>query len=203
MSTLFINYKPTIIDGIRKFGNRPYWLAIFLAVSLNDILLFSKDLITFWSSLIKVIPEPVTDELQLLIFLPITLIPASTRISLFNFSVPVIFNSFANELMLTNDVIFLIGVIGRPNTSIETNRNYPNWKILENWIFEDIILADEPFAKAWQIFENCVWVNNNLSHHWNLQSNLMKQLHFFVADFDLLGYQWDNFTFTSVILSHF
>ena len=84
------------------------------------------------SSLIKVIPEPVTDELQLLIFLPIILIPASTRISLFNFSVPVIFNSFANELMLTNDVIFLVGVIGRPNTSSETNRNYPNCIILEN-----------------------------------------------------------------------
>ena len=84
------------------------------------------------SSFIRVIPEPVTDELQLLIFLPIILIPASTRISLFNFSVPVIFNSFANELMLTNDVIFLIGVIGRPKISRETNRNYPNCIILEN-----------------------------------------------------------------------
>ena len=156
MSTLFINYKPTIIDGIRKFGNRPYWLAVFLVVPFNEILLFSKDLITFiiffLSSFIRVIPEPVTDELQLIIFLPIILIPASSRISLFNFSVPVIFNSFANELMLTNDVIFLIGVIGRPKISSETNRNYPNCIILENWIFEDIVLADEPFAKALHIF---------------------------------------------------
>ena len=155
MSRLFINYKPTIIHGIRKFGNRPYWLAVFLVVPFNEILLFSKDLITFiiffLSSFIRVIPEPVTDELQLLIFLPIILIPASSRISLFNFSVPVIFNSFANELMLTNDVIFLIGVIGRPKISSETNRNYPNCIILENWIFEDILLADEPFAKALHI----------------------------------------------------
>ena len=44
------------------------------------------------------------------------LIPASTRISLLNFSVPVIFNSFANEI--ANDVILLISVIGRPNISI-------------------------------------------------------------------------------------
>ena len=29
VSILLINYKPTITDGIRKFKNRPYWLAIF------------------------------------------------------------------------------------------------------------------------------------------------------------------------------
>ena len=59
------------------------------------------------------------------------LILASTRISLLNFSVPVIFNSFANEI--ANDVILLISVIGRPNISIEVNRNYPNCTtILDN-----------------------------------------------------------------------
>ena len=108
MSTLFIYRKPTIIDGKRKFKNRLYWLAIFLVISFNEIPLLSKELITFiisfvsWS--VKVIPELVTNEVPFLIFLPIMLIPASTSISLFSFSVPVIFNSFPNEY--ANDVIF-------------------------------------------------------------------------------------------------
>ena len=108
MSTFFIYYKRTIIDGKRKFKNRLYWLAIFLVISFNEIPLLSKDLITFiisfisWS--IRVIPALVTNEIPFLIFLPIMLIPASTSISLFSFSVPVIFNSFPNEY--ANDVIF-------------------------------------------------------------------------------------------------
>ena len=79
-------------------------------------------------------------------------------------------------IFLLTNVIFLIGVIGRPNISSETNRNYPDCIILENWIFEVIILADEPFAKAFHIIGTCVWVNNNLFDHWNLQPNLMKDL---------------------------
>ena len=108
MSTIFICYKPTIIDGKRKFKNRLYWLAIFLVISFDEIPLLSKDLITFIISFIwwfvRVIPELVTNEIPFLIFLPIMLIPASTSISLFSFSVPVIFNSFPNEY--ANDVIF-------------------------------------------------------------------------------------------------
>ena len=46
----------------------------------------------------------------------------------------------------------MIGVIGRPNVSSESNRNYPNFTILHNWIFENFILADEPFAKSLHIF---------------------------------------------------
>ena len=38
----------------------------------------------------------------------------------------------------------------------------PDFIILDNWVFENFILADEPFAKALQIFETCVSVNNNL-----------------------------------------
>ena len=98
MSTLFIYYKANINDG-------PYWLAIFLVVSFNEIPLFSKDLITFIISFIswfvRVIPEPETNEIPLLTFLLIMLISGSTSISL---SVPVILNSFANEF--ANDVNF-------------------------------------------------------------------------------------------------
>ena len=85
MSTLFIYYKRTIIDGKRKFKNCLYWLAIFLVISFNEIPLLSKDLITFIISFIswfvRVIPEPLTDEILFLIFLSIILIPTSTRIS--------------------------------------------------------------------------------------------------------------------------
>ena len=98
MSTLFIYYKANINDG-------PYWLAIFLVVSFNEIPLFSKDLITFIISFIswfvRVIPEPETNEIPLLTFLLIMLISGSTSISL---SVPVILNSFANEF--ANDANF-------------------------------------------------------------------------------------------------
>ena len=38
----------------------------------------------------------------------------------------------------------------------------PDFIILDNWVFENFILADEPFAKALRIFEICVLVNNNL-----------------------------------------
>ena len=40
VSTLFVYYQANINDG-------PYWLAIFLVVSFNEIPLFSKGLITF------------------------------------------------------------------------------------------------------------------------------------------------------------
>ena len=53
VSILLINYKPTINDGIRKFKNRPYWLAIFLVVPFDKISLFSRDLITFILSFIS------------------------------------------------------------------------------------------------------------------------------------------------------
>ena len=41
-------------------------------------------------------------------------------------------------------------------------KNPPDCSILCNWVFDNFILADEPFTKAWQSFETCVLVNNNL-----------------------------------------
>ena len=41
-------------------------------------------------------------------------------------------------------------------------RNPPDCIILGNCVFENFILANEPLAKALQIFETCVSVNNNL-----------------------------------------
>ena len=40
--------------------------------------------------------------------------------------------------------------------------NSPDCTILDNLVFENFILADEPFAKALRNFETCVSVNNNL-----------------------------------------
>ena len=37
-----------------------------------------------------------------------------------------------------------------------------NCTILDKCVFENFILADEPFAKPLHIFETCVSVNNNL-----------------------------------------
>ena len=44
--------------------------------------------------------------------------------------------------------------------------NLPNCIILDSYVVEDFILADETFAKASRIFEACVLVNNNLRGKW-------------------------------------
>ena len=105
VSKLSIYYKANINDCIGEFQNRPYWIAIFLAVSFNEIPLFSKDLITFTVSFnswfLTVVRDAIGDKIPFLIFLPVMLVPGSTGIS---FSVPVILHFFANEF--ANDVIF-------------------------------------------------------------------------------------------------
>ena len=100
-------------------------------------------------------------------------------------------------------MFFLIGVTGRPNISSEAHRNYPDCTILDKWTFENIILADEPFAKSLHIFETCVSVNNNLCRKQvsSLEFPIkfderfkVTSVPFFLADFNLLSYEWDNFT---------
>ena len=43
-----------------------------------------------------------------------------------------------------------------------SSRIPPDCIILVDWVFEDFILADEPFVKVLKLFETCVLVNNNL-----------------------------------------
>ena len=175
--------------------NPPFRLVIFLVAPFNKIPLFSKDLITFIISLfVRVIPESLIDEISFSIFLQIVLSPASTRISSFNFSVPIFFNYFLNKFLIefANDVISLIGV-GKPNIwGGRPNRNPPNYTVLDNWVFEHFILVDEPFAKALQDFETSVAVIDNLCG--KLDSKLL-QFRFFIPDFNLLSCKLDNFTF--------
>ena len=41
-------------------------------------------------------------------------------------------------------------------------KNPSDWPILFHWVFDNFILADEPFAKALPSLETCVLVNKNL-----------------------------------------
>ena len=116
--------------SIKKFNNHSFLLVIFVVVPLKKIPLFSKKLIifiiSFISLFVRVIPEPVFDEIPFLTFLPIILSLAFTRISLFNFLVPVFFNSFLTEFIIGFANYVISGSIGGPN------RNLPNCTILEN-----------------------------------------------------------------------
>ena len=177
VSTFFINDKLAVINGLRKFKNPPSWLVIFLVVSFNKIPLFSKDLITFIISfislLVRVIPEPVTYYLLNLCFcLSRKYFPK--------------FRAIYVSFLATLDKIF-------PKIGL-SRRTPPNCTILDNWIFENFILADEPFAKALRIFETYVLVSNNLCG--KLVSSLefpikfderfkVNLVPFFIADFQI------------------
>ena len=104
MNTFAINGKPAVINGLRQLRNLSSWLVGFLVVPFNKIPPFSKDLIVFITYLIylfvRVIPEPVVDEIFFLIFLSIILSPVSTRRPSSNFLVPVSFdNSLCGKLV--------------------------------------------------------------------------------------------------------
>ena len=82
-------------------------------------------------------------------------------------------------------------------------KNPPDYPILCNWVFDNFIFAEELFAKALRSLKICALVNNNL---WgklfsSLESPIIFDqrfkvtcLPFFIADFNLLSYELDNFT---------
>ena len=67
VNTTFINDKPAVINGLRKFKNPSYRRGIFVVVPFNKVFLFSKDFITFITYFISlfpwVIPKPVIDKI--------------------------------------------------------------------------------------------------------------------------------------------
>ena len=83
MNTIFIKGKPAVTNDLRKLKN-PFWPVIFLRKLFSKILFFSKDLIhftiSFVSLFVRVIDEPVIEEIPFLIFLTSKLSPMSTRI---------------------------------------------------------------------------------------------------------------------------
>ena len=92
----------------------------------------------------------------------------------------------------------------------------PDSIILDNWVFDNFVLANEAFAKALRGFETYVLVNNNLYGLFSLLELLVllelfsllesptafnerfkvTSVPFFTWDFNLLNYEFDNFTFT-------
>ena len=78
----------------------------------------------------------------------------------------------------------------------------PDCIILNNWVFDNLISADELFAKVLRRFETCVLVNYNLRGKLASLSPIISDdnlkttsVSFFIADFNLLSYEFDNFTF--------
>ena len=129
---------------------------------------------------LRVISESVIDEIPSLIFLPVMLSPGSSKMSLFTFLAPFLFDYFAIEF--TNDISPLAG---RFNISRKSSINPPNCTILDNWVFENFILVDEPFAIALRIFETCVSVNKNLWKICLMKDLKLLQFHFL---FEILTY---------------
>ena len=58
-----------------------------------------------------------------------------------------------------------LGIDSNPLISVPVTsyrENPPECIILDNWVLEIFILADEPFTKVLGMFETCVLVNDNL-----------------------------------------
>ena len=95
-------------------------------------------------------------------------------------------------------------LITGPNILSTSQRITPYCIILDNWVCENYILADEPFAKALWSPESCVLVNNHLLG--KLVSSLqlltlfdkrfkVTSVPFFIPDFNLSSCQLDSFKF--------
>ena len=96
--------------------------------------------------------------------------------------------------------IHFVGTGGR-NILSGPNRNPLNCKTLGNWVFENFVLDDEPFAKSLQIFQTYVLVDKNLRG--KLVSSLeflvtfderfqFTSISFLIPDFNLLSCELDN-----------
>ena len=84
-------------------------------------------------------------------------------------------------------------------------RNPPDCTGLDNWVFDNFILADELFAKALQRFASCLSVSNNSCGKLAVSSLELPimfddnfrvaPVSFVTADFKLLSCESDNFTY--------
>ena len=100
--------------------------------------------------------------------------------------------------------IFINGNRAFSNGPRSLPRNPPDWIILDNWAFDNLISVYELFAKALRRFATCLLVNNNLWVKLVSSSELpiifydnLKTISvlFFIADFNLLSCEFDSFTF--------
>ena len=83
-------------------------------------------------------------------------------------------------------------------------KNPPDCPILRNWVFDDFILAEELFVKAFRNLKTFVLVNNNLCRKFSssLESPTISDetfkitsIPFFIPDSNLLIFKLDNFMF--------
>ena len=81
-------------------------------------------------------------------------------------------------------------------------KNPPDCIIFDNWVFKNLISADELFEKALEILETFLSVNNDscrklassLEPLIMLGENLnTTSVSFFIADINLFSYEFDNF----------
>ena len=81
-------------------------------------------------------------------------------------------------------------------------RNPPDYIILGNWVFDNLISVDKYFAKALRRFATCLLVNNNLRGKLVSLSPIIfddnlktTSVSFFIAYISLLSCKFDSFTF--------
>ena len=70
------------------------------------------------------------------------------------------------------------------------NKKPRNCKILDNWSVKNFTLADEPFAKSLQTFENFALVKNNL------HGKLVSPLEFSIKFNEIFNPNWVGVNFT-------
>ena len=144
--------------------------------------------------------ELLNDKISFLIVLPSKLSPASTIVSSI-FLAPIFFDSFYTEFTIDKTPS---GDFINEFALSEKGKIPPDRIILDNWIFENFILADDPFVKVLLIFKTCVLVKDNLCGE--LVSLLefsikfdervkVTSVPFFITDLNLLIYEINNFTF--------
>ena len=66
---------------------------------------------------------------------------------------------FSNLSLITLAIEVYIALSSGPIISYIAN---PPDCISDNWVFENDIIADEPFANSLQMFQTCVSINKNL-----------------------------------------
>ena len=80
-------------------------------------------------------------------------------------------------------------------------RNPPDWIIFDNWVFHNLISADELFAKDLQRLDTCLSVNNLWGKLVSLSPTMFDDNltttsdSFFIADFNSLSCECDSLTF--------
>ena len=111
-------------------------------------------------------------------------------------------NPKAIKTLLANGLITLF-INGNPVFSNEPSnllRN-PNCIIFDNWVFDNLISADELFAKDLQRLDTCLSVNNLWGKLVSLSPTMFDDNltttsdSFFIADFNSLSCECDSLTF--------